>query len=48
MKRLLDPTFKYTPANLTDIRKLFARVRKELEEAKKKGDGKVKQLREAK
>jgi hypothetical protein len=34
MKRLLDPTFKYVPSGQTDIRKLFARVRRELQQAK--------------
>jgi hypothetical protein len=29
MKRLLDPTFKYVPSGQTDIRKTFARVRRE-------------------
>ena len=29
MKRLTDPTFRYTPAAATDIRKTFARIKKE-------------------
>jgi hypothetical protein len=29
MKSILDPTFRYTPACATDIRKTFARVRRE-------------------
>lgn len=29
MKRILDPEFEYTPAAKTDIRKTFARVRRE-------------------
>ena len=29
MKSLLDPTFKYVPSIETDIRKTFARVRRE-------------------
>ena len=29
MKSILDPTFKYTPSVETDIRKTFARVRRE-------------------
>lgn len=33
MKRITDPTFKYTPAMDTDIRKTFERVRRELEQA---------------
>lgn len=34
MKRITDPTFSYTPAVSTDIRKTFARERKRLAEAK--------------
>jgi hypothetical protein len=30
MKSILDPTFNYTPAANTDLRKTFARVRREL------------------
>ncbi len=30
MKSLLDPTFRYTPSAETDIRKTFARVRREM------------------
>jgi hypothetical protein len=30
MKSLLDPTFRYTPSVETDIRKTFARVRREM------------------
>jgi hypothetical protein len=29
MKSLLDPSFRYTPSIRTDIRKTFARIRKE-------------------
>lgn len=29
MKKITDPKFKYTPAAETDIRKTFARVRRE-------------------
>jgi len=36
VKSLLDPAFKYTPACATDIRKTFARVRKEREQAEAK------------
>jgi hypothetical protein len=32
---ILDPKFKYTPSAATDIRKTFARVRKEMAEQKK-------------
>ena len=30
MKSILDPTFQYTPSASTDLRKTFARVRREL------------------
>ena len=30
MKSILDPTFQYTPSLKTDVRKTFARVRREL------------------
>jgi len=29
MKSLLDPTFRYVPSTQTDIRKTFARIRRE-------------------
>lgn len=29
-KTLLDPDFKYVPSNKTDLRKTFARIRREL------------------
>ena len=29
MKSILDPTFRYTPSVETDIRKTFARIRRE-------------------
>ena len=29
MKSILDPAFRYTPSTSTDIRKTFARVRRE-------------------
>ena len=29
MKSILDPSFKYVPSTQTDIRKTFARVRRE-------------------
>ena len=35
MKSILDPTFRYTPAADTDLRKTFARVRREQERAKR-------------
>lgn len=30
MKSILDPSFQYTPSANTDLRKTFARVRKEM------------------
>ncbi len=30
MKSILDPTFRYTPSVETDLRRTFARVRREL------------------
>jgi len=29
MKSILDPTFRYTPSVQTDLRKTFARIRRE-------------------
>jgi len=29
MKSILDPTFQYTPSLKTDVRKTFARIRRE-------------------
>ena len=29
MKSILDPSFRYTPAAATDLRKTFARIRRE-------------------
>lgn len=36
MKSILDPTFHYTPSAKTDLRKTFARIRRE--QAKKKAE----------
>jgi hypothetical protein len=33
MKSILDPTFVYIPAAATDLRKTFARVRREMKKA---------------
>jgi len=35
MKSILDPSFKYVPASKTDIRKTFARLRREAEAKKR-------------
>ena len=34
MKRLTDPSFRYTPSCATNIKATFARVRREMKEAK--------------
>lgn len=34
MKSILDPRFNYVPAVQTDLRKTFARIRREMEKAK--------------
>lgn len=36
MKSILDPTFRYVPAASTDIRKTFARARREQREQAKR------------
>jgi hypothetical protein len=41
MKKLTDPTFKYTPAAATNIRLTFARERKRLREEKAALDAKI-------
>lgn len=38
MKRITDPTFKYVSAVKTNIRKTFARIRREQREAKLPGN----------
>lgn len=49
MKSLLDPSFKYVCANSTDIRKTFARIRREQEAAKVAAQASnVKQMKRAK
>lgn len=35
MKRITDPDFRYVPSVETDIRKTFARIRKELAKAER-------------
>ncbi len=34
MKSILDPTFRYVPSVETDLKKTFARIRREMEKAK--------------
>jgi hypothetical protein len=36
MKRIYDPAFKYVPSVKTDIRKTFARIRREQAEAQER------------
>ena len=31
MKRILDPSFRYTPSYATDVRRTFERIRRDLE-----------------
>jgi hypothetical protein len=38
MKSILDPTFHYTSSANTDLRKTFARIRRELRKQQTKGD----------
>jgi len=37
MKSILDPTFRYTPSVQTDLRKTFARIRREQRAAERGG-----------
>ncbi len=39
MKSILDPTFRYTPSVQTDVRKTFARIRRELRAQESKAGG---------
>jgi hypothetical protein len=39
MKSILDPTFRYTPSVETDVRKTFARIRRELRAQNTKAPG---------
>jgi hypothetical protein len=41
MKSILDPTFRYVPSGSTDLRKTFARVRREQEKAKAEAEAKA-------
>ena len=41
MSRILDKAFRYVPAAATDIRKTFARVRKQIAEQKAATEAKV-------
>ena len=37
MKSILDPSFRYVPSTSTDLRKTFARVRREIQRARAQG-----------
>jgi hypothetical protein len=37
MKSILDPSFRYTPSASTDLRKTFARVRREMRRQERPG-----------
>lgn len=39
MKSILDPSFHYIPSAQTDLRKTFARIRRELARAKAQSPG---------
>lgn len=41
MKSILDPTFVYVPAAQTDLKKTFARIRKEMKAVKIKEEQKT-------
>lgn len=36
MPSILDPKFRYTPSNKTDIRRTFAKIRRRIEDERKK------------
>lgn len=46
--RILDPKFRYVPSTQTDIRKTFARIRRELEAQKQQQPKVVTPMRRAK
>jgi hypothetical protein len=37
MKSILDPSFRYVPSTATDVRKTFARVRREMQKSGRAG-----------
>jgi hypothetical protein len=41
MKSILDPTFRYTPSVETDVRRTFARIRRELRAQSEKAAAEV-------
>jgi hypothetical protein len=47
MKSILNPEFRYTPAAKTDIRRTFARIRKQLAEQEAERQAKVEPLRKS-
>jgi hypothetical protein len=44
MKSLLDPTFKYVGSQHTDLRKTFARVRREMAEQKREREAQARSV----
>lgn len=44
-KSILSKEFRYTPAAKTDIKKTFARIRKEMREEREQAEQKVTQLK---
>lgn len=48
MKSILDPSFKYTKAVETDLRKTFARIRREMKEQQEIEAKKVQPIKKAK
>ena len=45
MKSILDRTFRYVPARLTNVAATFRRVRREQEEMKREQQAKVRELK---
>jgi hypothetical protein len=43
MRSILDANFRYTPSDQTDIRKTFARARREMRRQQKDTDGRIAQ-----
>jgi hypothetical protein len=44
MKSILDASFRYVPSNATDVRKTFARIRREREMAERAPESTVVQI----
>lgn len=48
MKSILDPSFKYVSSTSTDLRKTFARIRREQQKVKAEQEAKVQPIQQAK